>query len=152
MEKDYKTKSVKASYIPSNCSEFESSIKKWYDAETERLVSKGEDINNIFIVADPYYNEGTIICDDYTLDFNRDERVIDLVIKSKEDSPIWNDVIYNVPAQFASCIDNPENFVYGFSTAKSKEKWYFCFKRDDKESGTLFPIVGFSEMLKTLIR
>ena len=130
----------------------ESSIQKWYDAETERLVSKGEDINNIFIVADPYYNEGTIICDDYTLGFNRDECVVDLVVKGEKNSSIWDDVVNNVPVQFASCIDNPENFVYGFSTAKSKEKWYFCFKRDDKESGTLFPIVGFSEMPKTLIR
>ena len=128
----------------------ESSIQKWYDAETERLVSKGEDINNIFIVADPYYNEGTIICDDYTLGFNRDECVVDLVVKGEKNSSIWDDVVNNVPVQFASCIDNPENFVYGFSTAKSKEKWYFCFKRDDKESGTLFPIVGFSEMPKTL--
>ena len=128
----------------------ESSIQKWYDAETERLVSKGEDINNIFIVADPYYNEGTIICDDYTLGFNRDECVVDLVVKGEKNSSIWDDVVNNVPVQFASCIDNPENFVYGFSTAKSKEKWYFCFKRDDKESGALFPIVGFSEMPKTL--
>ena len=133
-----------------NQSIIESNIQKWYDAETERLVSKGEDINNIFIVADPYYNEGTIICDDYTLGFNRDECVVDLVVKGKKNSSIWDDVVNNVPVQFASCLDNPENFVYGFSTTKSKEKWYFCFKRGDKESGTLFPIVGFDEMPKTL--
>ena len=122
MEK--KTKSAKTSYISSDCS-IESNIRKWFDAETERLVSKGEDINNIFISADPYYNEGTIICDDYTMKFNRTEKVIDLVINSEEGSPIWNDVIDNVPARFASCLNCNSNFVFHFSNKFGDEMGFY---------------------------
>ena len=114
----------------------ESSIQKWYDAETERLVSKGEDINNIFIVADPYYNEGTIICDDYTLGFNRDECVVDLVVKGEKNSSIWDDVVNNVPVQFVSCIDNPMSFTYNISANTSGEKESY-----------LFSVVGFNNFM-----
>ena len=129
----------------------ESNFKKWYDAERERLASRGKDITKFKISTSKDINEGTIICDDYTLNFNLDECVIDLIINIEKDSSIWDDVIENVPARFAQYLGNPENFVYGLSTTKSKEKWYYGFKRDDKESGTLFPIIGFNEMPKTLI-
>ena len=128
----------------------ESNLEKWANEETARLAAKGKD-DKFCIVTYSKMNKGTIHGGDYTMKFNRDEGVIDLVINGEEDSSIWKDVIENVPVQFASCFDNPENFVYGLSTTKSKEKWYYSFKRDDKESGALFPIVGFNEMPKTLI-
>ena len=105
----------------------ESNIQKWYDAETERLVSKGEDINNIFIVADPYYNEGTIICDDYTMKFNRDECAIDLVVNGTLNSPIWDDVIENVPVQFASFLNCNSNFLFHFSTNIGDEMGFYQY-------------------------
>ena len=144
MVKDFKTK------IAEDCSVFESNLEKWANEERERLASKGKDIAKFKISTSKDINEGTILCEDYTLKFNRTEKIIDLIIHIEKDSSIWDDVIYNVPARFAQYLGNPENFVYGFSTTKSKEKWYYSFKRDDKESGTLFPIVGFNEMPKTL--
>lgn len=137
-----------------NQSIIESNIQKWYDAETERLVSKGEDINNIFIVADPYYNEGTIICDEYTMKFNRDECVIDLVINGEEDSSIWDDVVDSVPARFAAfltgdpknfLIGKPENFLYRISSNTSEKKEFYYFESTDDESGELLPI-GIDEL------
>lgn len=119
-----------------NQSIIESNIDKWFDAETERLVSKGEDINNIFIVADPYYNEGTIICDEYTMKYNKDERVVDLVVNGEKNSSIWDDVVNNVPVQFASCIDNPMSFTYKLSTNTSEEKEFY-----------LFSVVGFNNFM-----
>ena len=151
MEKKEKTKFVEDSFVSSDCSVFEISIKKWYDAEFERLAAKGKDTSKFHLLADPDINVGSVCCEDYSIRFNRDEGIIDLVINTEKDSSIWDDVVKNVPVQFASCFDNPENFVYGLSTTKSKEKWYYSFKRDDKESGALFPIVGFNEMPKTLI-
>lgn len=127
-------------------------LKKWVDTEFERLVSRGRNTNKFFADTDPDSNTLIIVSDEYILKFNMDEGVIDLIVNTEEDSSIWKDVIENVPVQFASCFDNPENFVYGLSTTKSKEKWYYGFKRDNKESDTLFPIIGFNEMPKTLIR
>ena len=129
----------------------ESNLEKWSNEETARLAARGKD-DKFYIITYNKMNEGTIRCEDYTMKFNRNERLIDLVINGEEDSPIWKDVVYNVPARFAQYLGNPENFVYGLSTTKSKEKWYYSFKRDNKESGTLFLIVGFNEMPKTLIR
>ena len=149
MVKDFKSKITKDLYIPSDCSVI-AKLGKWSDVEKERLASKGKDITKFKTSTSQNVNEGTILCEDYTLNFNRTEGVIDLIINIEKDSSIWDDVIENVPARFAQYLDNPENFVYGLSTTKSKEKWHFCFKRDDKESGTLFPIVGFNEMPKTL--
>lgn len=116
MEKKNKNQSI---------SIIESNINKWFDAETERLVSKGEDINNIFIVASPNYIKGTIICDEYTMDFNRNECVIDLVINGEKDSRIWDNVIHSVLAQFASCLGNPKNFLYRVSSNTSEEKKFY---------------------------
>lgn len=135
-----------------NQSIIESNIQKWYDAETKRLVSKGEDINNIFIVADPYYNEGTIICDDYTLGFNRDECVVDLVVKGEKNSSIWDDVVNNVPVQFASCLDNPMSFTYNISanTSEEMESYFFSlvgFNNDVPIYG-LVPLHQLEETVK----
>ena len=149
MVKDFKSKIEKELFVSSDCS-IESNLEKWSNEETERLASKGKDITKFKKTVSQNVNVGTVYCEDYTMKFNRDEGVIDLVINGEKDSSIWDDVIENVPARFAQYLDNPENFVYGLSTTKSKEKWYYSFKRDDKESGTLFPIVGFNEMPKTL--
>ena len=119
-------------------------LKKWVDAEFERLVSRGRNTNKFFADTDPDSNALIIVSDEYILKLNMDEGVIDLVVKGEKNSPIWNDVVNNVPARFAQCFSNPENFIYAVSTTKSKEKWYFCFKQDGKESGTLFPIIGFT--------
>ena len=116
MEKKNKNQSI---------SIIESSINKWFDAETERLVSRGEDINNIFIVADPYYIKGTIICDTYTMKFNRNEEVIDLIVNGEKDSRIWDNVIHCVLAQFASCFGDPKNFLYRVSSNTSEEKKFY---------------------------
>ena len=133
-----KTKNQSISIIESN-------INKWFDAETERLVSKGEDINNIFIVADPYYNKGTIICDKYTMKFNRDEGVIDLIINGEEGSFIWGNVIHCVLSQFASCLGNPKNFLYRVSSNTSdKKKFYGCATIVDVD--VMLPINGFTEI------
>ena len=151
MVKDFKSKIEKELFIPSDCSVI-AKLGKWSDVEKERLAAKGKDITKFKISTSKDINEGTIICDDYTLNFNRTECVIDLIINIEKDSSIWDDVVNNVPARFAQYLGNPETFVYGLSTTKSKEKWHYSFKRDDKESGTLFPIIGFNEMPKTLIR
>ena len=127
-------------------------LKKWVDTEFKRLVSRGRNTNKFFADTDPDSNTLIIVSDEYILKFNMDEGVIDLVINTEEDSSIWDDVIENVPVQFASCFDNPVGFLYRLSTTKSKEKWHYGFKRDNKESGTLFPIIGFNEMPQTLIR
>ena len=151
---DKKYKQNNPTYKDVNCCEEwhnYSNFKKWYEAEKERLASRGKDTDRIYIFADPEINEGIIICADYTMKFNREEKVIDLVVNGEEDSLIWDDVVDSVPAQFAAVIGKPENFLYGVSTTKSKEKWYYSFKRDDKESGTLFPTIGFNEMPNTLM-
>ena len=149
MVKDFKSKITKDSFIPSDCSVL-AKLREWSDSEKERLASKGKDITKFKKTVSQNVNVGTIYCEDYTLKFNLDECVIDLVINIEKDSSIWDDVIENVPARFAQYLGNPETFVYGLSTTKSKEKWYYSFKRDDKESGTLFPTIGFTENPITL--
>ena len=144
MVKYFKSKITKDSFIPSDCSVL-AKLRAWSDSEKERLASKGKDITKFKKTVSQNVNVGTVYCEDYTLKFNRDEGIIDLIVNIEKDSSIWDDVVYNVPARFAQYLGNPENFVYGFSTTKSKEKWYYSFKRDDKESGTLFPIVSFAE-------
>lgn len=151
MVKDFKSKITKDLYIPSDCSVI-AKLGKWSDVEKERLASKGKDITKFKTATSQNVNVGTVYCEDYTLKFNLDEEIIDLIINIEKDSSIWDDVVNNVPARFAQYLGNPETFIYGLSTTKSKEKWHFCFKRDDKESGTLFPIVGFAGKPKTLIR
>ena len=150
MKKKSKNQSIEGSFYSSY--PVRENLKKWVDAEFGRLISRGRNTNKFFADTDPDSNTLIIVSDEYIMKLNMDEGVIDLLVNTEKDSSIWKDVIENVPVQFASCFDNPETFVYGFSTTKSKEKWYYSFKRDGKESGTLFPIIGFNEMPKTLIR
>ena len=150
MTKNSKIMSVEGSFVSSY--PVRENLKKWVDTEFERLVSRGRNTSKFFADTDPYSNTLIIVSDEYTMKLNMDEGVIDLIVNTEKDSSIWKDVIENVPVQFASCFDNPMSFTYEISSTKSKEKWYYSFKRDDKESGILFPIVGFNEMPKTLIR
>lgn len=144
MEKKWKTKSVEDSFDSSDCSVFEITIKKWYDAEFERLASNGKDTSKFHLFADPEINEGSVWCEDYIMKFNRDERIIDLVINGEKDSPIWDEVMGNVPPVFASYLGDPETFLYRVSTNTSEEKWYYGFEFTDDESCSLFPITEFS--------
>ena len=114
MEKEYKTKDV-----------FEIDHDDWPTYERIRLIKKGKDINKFVISADPDFNEGTILCEDYTMKFNRDECAIDLVVNGALDSPIWKDVIENVPVQFASYLDCNSNFVFHFSTNIGDEMGFY---------------------------
>lgn len=135
--------SEEVSFDSSDCSVFEISIKKWYDAEFERLAAKGKDTSKFHLLADPDINVGSVCCEDYIMKFNRDEGVIDLVINGEEDSPIWKDVISNVPAQFASCFGNPKNFLYRFSSNTSEEKKFYGYVKIDDVSA-LLPILKFN--------
>ena len=143
MVKNFKSKIEKELFVSSDCSVI-AKLGKWSDVEKERLTAKGKDITKFKIATSQNVNVGTVYCEDYTLKFNLDEEIIDLIINIEKDSSIWDDVVNNVPARFAQYLGNPETFIYGLSTTKSKEKWHYGFKRDDKESGTLFPIVGFA--------
>ena len=125
MEKKWKTKFVEDSFDSSDCSVFESNIKKWYDAEFERLASMGKDTSKFHLFADPDINEGSVWCEDYIMKFNRDEGVIDLVVNGEKDSFIWGNVIHCVLAQFASCLGNPKNFLYRVSSNTSDEKKFY---------------------------
>ena len=152
MEKKEKTKFVEDSFVASDCSVFEISIKKWFNAEWERLAAKGKDTSKLHLLADPDINVGSVCCEDYSIRFNRDERIIDLVINGEKDSPIWDDVIDNVPAQFASYLadprgflyrvstylGSPEKFIYDLSPNTSEKKWYYGFEGTSDEGGTLF--------------
>ena len=141
MEKKWKTKFVEDSFDSSDCSVFESNIKKWYDAEFERLASMGKDTSKFHLFADPDINEGSVWCEDYIMKFNRDEGVIDIVANAKN-SPIggW-DVFLNVPGQFASYLGDPENFLYRFSTSTSEKKDFYGFEYvDDKGGFSLFQV------------
>ena len=156
MEKKENSKSmfVEDSFDSSDCSVFESTIKEWYDAESERLASRGKDTSKFHILADPDINVGSVCCEDYTIRFNRDEGIIDLVVNGEKDSSIWNDVMGNVPPVFASCLGDPqtflyrvstylgapEKFIYDLSPNTSKEKEFYAFEITDDESGSLFPI------------
>lgn len=114
----------------------ESNFEKWFDAEFKRLISKGRDINKFNVLADTDSNEINIVCEEYTMKYNKDERVVDLVVNGEKNSSIWNDVINSVPVQFASCIDNPMSFTYNISANTSKEKESY-----------LFSVVGFNNFM-----
>ena len=102
-------------------------LKKWVDAEFGRLISRGKDTSKFDAIADTDSNELKIVCEEYTMIYKKDERVIDLVINGEKDSPIWYDVINNVPVQFAVCIDNPMGFTYKLSSSTSEEKESYLF-------------------------
>lgn len=153
MIKKFKSRFVEDSFDSSDCS-IESNFVKWCDAERERLASMGNDTTKFFVYADPDINEGIIICADYTMKFNRDECVIDLVINGEEDSLIWDDVVDSVPARFAAfltgdpknfLIGKPENFLYRISSNTSEKKEFYYFESTDDESGELLPI-GIDEL------
>ena len=120
----------------------ESNLEKWSNEETARLAAKGKD-DKFCIVTYSKMNKGTIHGGDYTMKFNRDEGVIDLVINGEEDSLIWDNVISNVPAQFAAVLGNPENFLYRFSTSTSEEKKFYGYVKIDDVSA-LLPILKFN--------
>ena len=102
-------------------------LKKWVDTEFERLISRGRDTGKFDALADTDSNELKIVCEEYTMIYKKDEKVIDLVINGEKDSSIWDDVINNVPVQFASCIDNPMCFTYNISASTSEEKESYLF-------------------------
>lgn len=127
----------------------ESNFANWYGEERNRLALKGYDTSKVFVYADPDINEGIIICADYTMKFNREEKVIDLVVNGEEDSLIWDDVVDSVPARFAAfltgdpknfLIGEPEKFLYRISSNTSEEKEFYHFESTDDESGELLPI------------
>ena len=154
--------SVEDSSVSSDCSVFEIYIKKWYDAEFERLASKGRDTSKFHLLADPDINVGSVCCEDYTIRFNRDERIIDLVINGEKYSSIWNDVMGNVPPVFASCLGAPETFLYRVSTYlgapekfiydlspnTSEKKEFYGFEFIDDESCSIFPITEFNPVVE----
>lgn len=135
MEKKEKIMSAEDSFDSSDCS-IESSIKKWLVAELERLASRGKDIDKFDALVSPDSNELRMVCEEYTMKFIKDERTIDLVVNGEKNSPIWDDVVNNVPVQFASCIDNPMYFTYKISANTSEEKESY-----------LFSIVGFNNFM-----
>ena len=125
---------------------FESNFANWYGEEKNRLSLKGYDTSKFFVYADPDINEGIIICADYTMKFNRDERVIDLVINSEEDSLIWDNVVDSVPARFVVFLTGkPDTFLYRISSNTSDKKEFYHFESTDDESGELLPI-GIDEL------
>ena len=124
MEKKTKDQSIK------------SNIKKWLNSELERLASRGRDIDKFDAIVSPDSNELKMVCEEYTMKFIKDEKVIDLVINGEKKSSIWNDVIDNVPVQFAACIDNPMGFTYKLSSNTSEEKESY-----------LFTLVGFKNFM-----
>ena len=118
----------------------ESNLEKWANEERERLAARGKD-DKFFVYAEPEINEGIIYGGDYTMKFNRDERVIDLVINSKEDSLIWDDVVDKVPARFAAVLTGkPENFLYRISSNTSEIKRFYCFDPTEGESGDIVSV------------
>ncbi len=130
MEKKWKTKFVEDSFDSSDCSVLESNLTNWYD-------------DRFFVYADPDTNEGIIICADYTMKFNMDECVIDLIINGEEDSLIWEEIIdiVKVPARFVAFLNSdPETFLYRISSNTSDKKEFYYFESTDDESGELLPI------------
>lgn len=117
----------------------ESNLEKWANEERERLAAKGKD-DKFFVYAEPEINEGIIYGGDYTMKFNRDECVIDLVINSEEDSLIWDDVMDKVPAQFSAVLGKPVNFLYRISSNTSDKKEFYYFDPTYDEGGSLLPI------------
>lgn len=139
MSKNSKTKIVEDSFDSSDCS-IESNIRKWVDAELERLASSGKGGSKFHLQADLDVNVGSVCCADYTMKFNGLYGVIDLVINSEEDSPIWKDVKNNVPSQFASILSAPEHFLYRLSSNTSEKKKFYGFEPTEGESGEIVPI------------
>ena len=131
------------SFVSSDCS-IESNIRKWVDTELKRLASRGKGGSKFHLEADLDNNVGSVCCEDYTMKFNGFYGVIDLVINTEEDSPIWNDVKNNVPAQFASILSAPEYFLYRLSSNTSEKKEFYGFDPHEGESGEIFPIEEFS--------
>ena len=147
MEKKEKNQCVVSeedSFVSSDCSVFEITIKKWFNAEWERLAAKGKDTSKFHLFADPDINEGSVWCEDYIMKFNRYEGVIDLVINGEKNSSIWDDVMGNVPPVFASYLGDPQTFLYRVSSNTSEEKKFYGFEFTDDESCSLFPITEFS--------
>ena len=135
--------SVEDSFYSSNCS-IESNIRKWVDTELKRLASRGKGGSKFHLQDDLDDNVGSVCCADYTMKFNGLYWVIDLVINSEEDSPIWNDVKNNVPAQFATVLTGaPEWFLYRLSSNTSEKKKFYGFDPNEGESGSLLPIEIF---------
>ena len=135
--------SAEDSFVSSDCSVFESNFKKWYDAEKERLASRGKDTDKIYIFADLEISVGSVCCEDYIMKFNRDEGVIDLIVNGEKGSFIWDNVIHCVLAQFASCFGDPKNFLYRVSSNTSEEKkFYGCTTIVDVD--VMLPINGFT--------
>lgn len=141
--------SEEESFVSSFYSVFKSNLENWVNEEKNRLSLEGNDTTKFFVYADPDINEGIIICADYTMKFNRDECVIDLVINGEEDSSIWDDVVDRVPARFAAfltgdpknfLIGKPETFLYRLSSNTSEKKEFYYFESTDDESGELLPI------------
>lgn len=148
MIKKFKTRFVEDSYDFSNYV-IQSNINKWFDAEKERFASKvDKDDDNLYLFCDPEINEGSVCCEDYTIKFNRDERVIDLVINSEEGSPVWKDVVYNVPARFASCLGDPVGFLYRLSTNTSEEKGFYGFVDTEHDAGILIHLTEFNPAIE----
>ena len=146
MVKYFKCRFVEDSFDSSDFS-IESNIRKWYDAERERFASKEDkDNDNLCLFTDPEISVGSVCCDDYTIRFNRDERIIDLVINSEEGSPVWKDVVYNVPARFASVLGDPVGFLYRLSTNTSDKKEFYCFVDTEPTAGILFYVTEFNEI------
>lgn len=137
MEKKEKIMSVEDSFYASYS--LRENLKKWVDAEFKRLISRGKDTDKFDALIDPDSNMLTIVSDEYTMKFNKDERVIDLLVNGEKNSPIWDDVVNNVPVQFASCLDNPMYFTYKLSTNTSEEKESY-----------LFSVVGFNNFMPLL--
>ena len=117
-----------------------SNIKKWLTAELERLASRGRDIDKFDAIVSPDSNELKMVCEEYTMKFIKDEKVIDLAINGEKKSSIWDDVINNVPVQFASCIDSPMGFTYKLSSSTSEEKESYLFTLVDFKN--LMPLFG----------
>lgn len=144
MEKKEKIMSVEDSFVSSDCSIFESNFEKWANEERERLAAKGKD-DKFFVYAEPEIHKGIIICADYTMKFNRDEYVIDLVINGEEDSLIWDDVVDKVPARFRAIFGIPDTFLYRISSNTSDKKEFYYDDQTEVESGEIEP-VSFDEL------
>ena len=111
----------------------ESNLVKWENEERARLAAKGKD-DKFCIITYNKMNEGTILCEDYTLKFNRDECAIDLVVNGALNSPIWDDVIENVPVQFASFLNCNSFFLFHFSTNIGDEMGFYQYAFMDNGS------------------
>ena len=138
--------SVEDSFDSSDCSVFEIDHDDWPTYERIRLIKKGKDINKFHLFADPDFNEGLVCCEDYALTFKKDEGLIDLVINSEKGSPVWKDVIHNVPVQFASFLTGkPDTFLYRISSNTSETKPFYCFDPTYDEGSSLL-CIGIDEL------